>query len=326
MSVDLRATAVDAFVDLEPALADFREQVLTGLRAPQKRIPAKFFYDEVGSRLFERICELEEYYPTRTEEAILAEHTHRLGGLLPAEASILEFGSGSANKIRLLVKGLRAPRCYVPIDISRRHLLHNADDFARDHPVITVAAVCADFTGTVKVDGIVPAGPRIGFFPGSTVGNLTPDETIDFLKNAASTLGSGGFLVIGVDLKKDTTVLNAAYNDAEGVTAAFNLNLLRRINRELDGTFELEDFVHRAFYRPDLGRIEMHLVSRRQQEVRVDNELFVFSEGETIHTENSYKYTTAEFQSLAAVAGFSTALTLTDPLHYFSVHCLEVAL
>ena len=323
MSIDLRATAVEAFVDLEPPPEDFREQVLTGLKKPQKQIPAKFFYDEAGSQVFERICRLKEYYLTRTEEAILSEHANTLGSLLPAKASILEFGCGSANKIRLLVNGLRMPKCYIAIDISREHLLHNAGIFAQRHPGITVAAVCADFTSTVEVDGIVPAGPRIGFFPGSTIGNLTPDETIGFLKNAASTLGSGAFLIIGVDLKKDQSVLEAAYNDAEGVTAAFNLNLLRRINRELDGTFELDTFVHRAFYQPNFGRIEMHLVSKRQQKVRVDKETFSFSEGETIHTENSYKYAVTEFQALAEEANFRAVLTLTDPLHHFSVHCLR---
>lgn len=323
MSTGQRGTALGAFVDLEPETDDFRAEVLAGLGGPRKRIPSKFFYDETGSRLFERICRLEEYYPTRTETALLSEHAAALGALLPPDASVIEFGSGSAEKIRLLVDALRRPRCYVPIDISRRHLLHNAEVFARQHPAIQVAAVCADFTRVVDVNTIVPPGPRIGFFPGSTIGNLTPDDARDFLRRAAKTLGTNGFLVIGVDLKKNRSVLEAAYNDADGVTAAFNLNLLRRINRELSGTFELRDFEHRAFYREDHGRIEMHLVSRRAQRVNVGGVPFDFAAGETIHTENSYKYTIDEFLRLAERAGFRSARTLTDARNLFSVHCLE---
>lgn len=318
-----RDTALDAFVDLEPASDDFRADVLAGLAAPRKWIPSKFFYDETGSHLFERICMLDEYYPTRTENALLSAHAQQLGALLPPEASVIEFGSGSVDKIRLLVNALRKPRCYVPIDISRLHLLHNAEVFAREHPDIHVAAICADFGHMVDVDSIVPPGPRIGFFPGSTIGNLKPDDAVEFLRGAAETLGCGGFLIIGVDLKKDRSVLEAAYNDREGVTAAFNLNLLRRINRELGGTFDLTDFDHRAIYRDDRGRIEMHLVSRREHRVSVAGLPFHFAAGETIHTENSYKYTTREFRELSARAGFRSARTLVDPLNRFSIHCLE---
>lgn len=323
MSFIRSETALDAFVDLEPASDDFRADVLAGLAAPRKRIPSKYLYDETGSRLFERICMLDEYYPTRTETALLSAHAEDLGALLPAEASVIEFGSGSADKIRLLVNALRRPRCYVPIDISRGHLLHNAELFAREHPDIQVAAVCADFTQTVDVDAVVQPGPRIGFFPGSTIGNLKPNDAVVFLRGAAVTLGTGGFLVIGVDLKKDRSVLEAAYNDAEGVTAAFNLNLLRRINRELGGTFDLKNYEHRALYRDDLGRIEMHLISRREQRVTVDGAPFDFAAGETIHTENSYKYSIEEFRTLSERADFRPALTLTDPLNRFSIHCLE---
>ena len=325
MTPSQHATSISAFVDLEPNIDDFREEVLSGLDASQKRIPSKYFYDETGSRLFERICTLDEYYPTRTEVAILSANAGVLSDVLPAGASVIEFGSGSAEKVRLLFHALREPRCYVPIDISRAHLLHNAELFAHEHPAVHVAAVCADFSRTLELDHILPAGRRIGFFPGSTIGNFTPDEAAEFLEGAAVTLGSGGFLVIGVDLKKDRSMLDAAYNDAEGVTAAFNLNLLRRINRELGGTFALQDFEHRAFYQPGLGRIEMHLVSRRQHEVSVGGKMFSFRSGETIHTENSYKYTPREFRALAAEAGFRAALTLIDPLKRFSVHGLQAA-
>lgn len=319
------ANALDAFVDLEPNIDSFQEEVLRGLRAPQKQIPSKFFYDDAGSRLFDRICTLDEYYITRTEIAILVAQTRALGDLLPAGATVIEFGSGSAEKVRLLGRALRELRGYVPIDISRGHLLHNAELFAREHPDVHVAAVCADFSDTVDLDGIVPPGPRIGFFPGSTIGNFSPDEARRFLEGASKTIGSGGFLVIGVDLKKDRDVLETAYNDSEGVTAAFNLNLLRRINRELGGTFELGNFEHLAFYDPNHGRIEMHLVSRQPQRASVGGESFSFASDETIHTENSYKYTVEEFQTLAAAAGFEAARTLIDPLDRFSVHCLEAA-
>jgi dimethylhistidine N-methyltransferase len=213
----------------------------------------------------------------------------------------------------------------VPIDISRGHLLHNAESFAREHPGVQVAAVCADFSETVDLDGIVPPGPRIGFFPGSTIGNFSPEDAIRFLEGARETLGPGGVLVIGVDLKKDRDVLENAYNDREGVTAAFNLNLLRRINRELGGTFELGTFEHTAHYDAKRGRVEMHLVSRRHQQVSVSGVPLTFASDETIHTENSHKYTVEEFRTLAGRAGFTAARTLADPLLRFSVHCLVAA-
>lgn len=325
-----RSTALAAFLDLEPKADDFRKAVLEGLAAPRKHIPAKFFYDDTGSRLFDRICELPEYYPTRAEVEILRDEAARLGALLPEGATVIEFGSGSAQKIRLLIGALRRPQCYLALDISRGHLLESTESFALDHPELRTAAVCADFTESLDLDEVVPPGPRVGFFPGSTIGNLTPEEAVAFLKSAAVTLrdgasGRAGFLVVGVDLKKDPAVLQAAYDDAQGVTAAFNLNLLRRINRELGGTFELETFEHRALYNAEAGRIEMHLVSRQAQQVTVAGRSFRFEEGETIHTENSYKYTLQEFQHLAAAAGFRTALSLTGSQERFSVHCLEAS-
>lgn len=313
------------FLDLEPELDDFRAAILEGLSQPVKATPAKFFYDEEGSRLFERICELQEYYPTRTECGILSERAGELRTLLPAGATVIEFGSGSADKIRLFVKALDRPRCYVPIDISRDHLLFNAGAFAAAYPEIEVVAVCADFTDPVRLDDVVPKGPRIGFFPGSTIGNLGRDEAAAFLRGARRTVGQGGFLVVGVDLRKDAAILEAAYDDAEGVTAAFNLNLLGRINRELDGDFELNAFRHRAVWNADEGRIEMHLVSERDQAVTVAGRRFDFREGETIHTENSYKYGLDEFRDMAAAAGYRVRRSLTDANDLFSVHVLEVA-
>lgn len=316
------AAALNAFIDLEPETDDFRHEVLAGLGAPQKRIPPKFFYDEAGSRLFEQICALEEYYPTRTETALLTQHSEALGALLPTSASVIEFGSGSIEKIRLFMRALREPRCHIPIDISRDHLLENASAFAREQPSLDVKAVCADFTQAVALDHVVPPGPRIGFFPGSTIGNLTPQDAVRFLRDAAATLGSRSYFVVGVDLKKDRSVLHAAYNDAKGVTAEFNLNLLRRVNRELNGTFDLRSFTHRAFYDAGHGRIEMHLVSERAQQVSVGGVEFDFAAGETIHTENSYKYTESEFRELAESAGYRPALFLTDSLNRFGIHCL----
>lgn len=313
------------FLDLEPELEDFRTAILEGLAKPRKATPAKFFYDEEGSRLFEQICELQEYYPTRTECGILRDNAETIRGLLPEGAVVIEFGSGSADKIRLFVQALRRPKGYVPIDISRDHLLHNAAAFASEHPEMEVAAVCADFTRPIRLDDVAPAGPRVGFFPGSTIGNLTKDEAARFLEGATRTLGRGGHLVIGVDLVKDAAVLEAAYDDAEGVTAAFNLNLLARINRELDGDFELNAFRHRAIWNAGEERIEMHLVSLADQSVSVAGRQFDFREGETLHTENSHKYTLDGFRRLAEGAGFRTVRSITDANELFSVHVLEVA-
>ncbi|PJK28046.1 L-histidine N(alpha)-methyltransferase [Minwuia thermotolerans] len=316
-------THLRGFLDLEPELEDFRTAILEGLAEPRKATAAKFFYDEEGSRLFERICELQEYYPTRTECGILRDHAAELRRLLPEGATVIEFGSGSADKIRLFVQALGRPQCYVPIDISRDHLLDNAGAFAAENPAIEVVAVCADFTDPVRLDEVVPKGPRIGFFPGSTIGNLEREEAAEFLRGARRTVGQGGFLVIGVDLKKDPAILEAAYDDAEGVTAAFNLNLLRRINRELDGDFELNAFSHRALWNDAEGRIEMHLVSERDQAVAVAGRRFDFREGETLHTENSHKYGLDEFRTMAEDAGLHARRSLTDANDLFSVHVLE---
>ncbi|WP_417517932.1 L-histidine N(alpha)-methyltransferase [Minwuia sp.] len=314
---------IHKFIDLEPQTADFRTAVQAGLATTPKWTPAKFFYDESGAALFEQICELPEYYPTRTECGILRDHADELRSLLPAGATVVEFGSGSADKIRLLLAGLNDPATYVPIDISREHLLHNAESFAADNPEISVVPVCADFTTAIDLDGIDTGGPRVGFFPGSTIGNLTPDEAADFLRDAARTLGSAAHMVIGVDLVKDGALLEAAYDDAAGVTAAFNLNLLHRINRELDGTFRVDAFAHRAVWNAAQSRVEMHLVSKEDQMVTVAGESFAFSAGEALHTESSYKYTVDSFRGLAARGGFRVLQTLVDPNDLFSVHVLQ---
>ncbi len=318
------------FVDLHPGSESFRDAVIAGLGAEPKSLPSKFFYDQHGSKLFDRICQLEEYYPTRTEMALLAEIGPELRRLLPGSAELVEFGSGSSRKVRILLDSVATFAAYVSIDISGDYLREMTAALAGDYPALDVMAVAADYTRPIDLAHMERAHwescprPRIGFFPGSTIGNLTADEAVAFLENARRILGPGGGFIVGADLKKDVRRLEAAYNDAAGVTAEFNLNLLARINRELGGNFDLAEFRHRAHYDASKGRIEMHLVSRRGQTVRVNGTCFTFRRGETIHTENSHKYTVAEFQEIAARAGFTARQAWTDSDDLFSVHYLEV--
>lgn len=315
-----RVGGVELF-DLEPIVEAFADAVLAGLARPQKSIPAKYFYDARGAKLFEAICALDEYYPTRTEIGILRVHARTMAGRIGEACHLIEFGSGNSLKVGILLGALRRPQSYVAIDISRDSLVAGADVVAKDHPAVRVIAVCADYTRPLRLPEL-PPGPRLGFFPGSTIGNFTPEESVAFLKTAAGIVVGGG-LLIGVDLKKDAATLHAAYNDAKGVTAEFNLNLLRRVNAELGGTFDLAAFSHRAHYEADKGRIEMHLVSKKPQMVRVMGRAFAFAEGETIHTENSYKYTVEEFQALARKAGFTPDSVWVDDHRQFSVHYLK---
>jgi dimethylhistidine N-methyltransferase len=311
--------------DLEPSTEEFRDAVIAGLRQPQKTLPCKFFYDAEGSRLFDRICELPEYYPTRTELGILRAHAADIAKLVGPAARLVEFGSGAGVKIRLLLSALERPIAYIPVDISRQHLLAASWSLARDFPQLAIAPVCADYTMpfALPVPAGAEAGTTVGFFPGSTIGNFTTDEARDFLAGARSLLGPGSWMIVGVDLRKDEDVLVRAYDDAACVTAAFNLNLLRRINRELGGTFDLDQFAHAARWNDALGRIEMHLVSRRAQRVDIGGERFCFRAGETIHTENSHKYTLTGFAELACAAGYATEAVWIDPAGLFSVHALR---
>jgi len=311
-----------AFYDFHPDLDDFESAVLTGLSQPNKELPCKFFYDERGSRLFDAICELDEYYPTRTEVAVLEANRHRIAELIGGSCQLVEFGSGSSVKVRILLNALESVAAYTPVDISREHLMRSASALAQDFADIEVIAVCADYTGsfTIPRPAAHPNARRIVFFPGSTVGNFTPDQAQEFLANTAALIGKGGGLLIGVDLKKDVRVLNDAYNDRSGVTAAFNLNLLSRINRELGGDFDLPSWRHFARYDAREGRIEMHLVSLLPQTVRVDGSTFTFRKDETIHTESSYKYSIEEFQALGRAAGYEPVEAWTDPARLFSVH------
>ena len=319
-----RVGVLAEFIDLEPVVEDFESAVVAGLAQTPKTLPCKFFYDRLGSELFSRICELDAYYPTRTEIGILRRTTPRIAELAGPDCHLIEFGSGDGIKVRLLLEAMTSPTRYTAVDISRDHLRKSADDLARLFPDIEIAAVCADYTQPFDVPSprVRPDAKRVGFFPGSTIGNFTPIEAVDFLKSAADLL-NGGDLVIGVDLKKDIERLNAAYNDAEGITAAFNLNLLVRINRELGGDFDIDAFDHRAHYDARHGRIEMHLINRRAQTVAIGDHRFSFSEGETIHTENSYKYAIEEFQEIAASAGFRALDSWADEDRLFSIHYLR---
>ena len=314
------------FRDEGPEIGDFKTEVIETLSRERKTLPCKFFYDKTGSALFDRICELDEYYPTRTEISLLERHGGEFAALSGPACHVIEFGSGSSVKVKLLLDRLEEPATYTAIDISRDHLIDAANALAEEFPAIEVEAVCADYTQPLSMereDG--SAGRRLGFFPGSTIGNFSPDEAHGFLERSAETIGPGGSMLVGVDLKKDEDTLIAAYNDREGVTAAFNENLLVRINRELDGDFDLSSFSHDAVYNREQGRIEMHLVSEREQIARVGDRAFDFRAGETIHTENSYKYSIEQFQDLCRDAGYAPVQAWTDPKRMFSLHYLNVA-
>lgn len=309
------------FHDLAPGEESFRDAVLAGLGRTRKAIPCKFFYDARGSALFEKICRLPEYYPTRTEIAILEENSSDIAAQMGPHCRLIEFGSGSSQKVRILLQALDRPAAYVPVDISREHLRDAAISIAEDFPSVPVIAVCADYTRPFPLPPLPGAsGKRVGFFPGSTIGNFEPDAAVAFLANYARILGPGGEMLIGVDLKKDPEILDAAYNDRAGVTAAFNLNLLERVNRELDGDLDIDRFEHLAFYNQAEGRVEIYIRSFADQEARIAGQRIGFTKGELIHTEYSYKYSVSEFRALAARAGFRPVDTWLDPAELFSVH------
>jgi dimethylhistidine N-methyltransferase len=310
-----------AFHDLAPSEENFRDAVLAGLGRTPKTLPCKFFYDARGSALFEEICEVPEYYLTRTEIAILAEYAGAIAGRIGANCRLIELGSGASRKVRILLDALRAPAAYVPVDISREHLREAAAQLAADFPALPVVAVCADYTRPFPLPPLPgPPGKRVGFFPGSTIGNFEPDAVVRFLDHCAELLGPQGEMLIGVDLKKDPAILNAAYNDRAGVNAAFNLNLLERVNRELGGDIETGRFEHVAFYNEGKGRMELYLKSLAEQTATIAGTRFRFAAGELIHTENSYKYAIPEFRALALRAGFAAVQTWTDKNALFSVH------
>jgi dimethylhistidine N-methyltransferase len=299
---------------------EFVSAVLDGLSRPQKTLPCRFFYDARGSELFEEITLLPEYYPTRTEAAILKAHAAEMAESVTAGSVLVELGSGSSLKTELLLQHLPPSCVYVPIDVSPAALDGATRRLAARFPGLDVRPIIGDFSRPATFPSDLADRPKTGFFPGSTIGNFTPIEAGRLLAVLRNTLSPGGRLIIGADLKKEVRMLVAAYNDNAGVTAAFNLNLLVRINRELDGSFDLDGFRHEAIYNPRDGRIEMHLVSCRDQEVTVCGRCFRFRAGETIHTENSYKYTVGQFQDLARSSGWMPVRVWRDEASLFSVH------
>lgn len=306
----------------DTATEEFARDLTAGLRQKPKRIACKYFYDARGSQLFDRICRLPEYYQTRTEMALLREHADEIAGLMGSHVELVEFGAGSLAKVRILLDALDSPKSYVPIDISGDYLLEVAVGLEEDYPDMALRPVIADFTRAIALPQPNGAARRVGFFPGSTIGNFTREAAVTFLRNAAGALKGGG-LLIGTDLVKDPAILHAAYNDSAGVTAAFNKNLLLRANRELGANFALNHFAHYACYNPAQMKIEMYLISLTRQIVRIAGETFRFAEGEAVHTEDSHKYTVESFTGLAAEAGFTLLKSWTDPGRLFAIHWLE---
>jgi dimethylhistidine N-methyltransferase len=314
-----RAQTIRAAPSKTSPLDEFAEAVLKGLSAPRKRLPCQYFYDAAGSELFEEITRLEEYYPTRTETAILRAHVSSMARPIGRNAVLVEFGSGSSRKTELVLEALAAPRAYVPIDVSLSALTDAWGRLERRFPGLEIIPVNASFCAA-RLPARVLAYSKLGFFPGSTIGNFDPPDAGRLLMHFARVLGSPSRLIVGVDLDKDPRRLEAAYDDAKGVTARFNLNLLQRINRELDGDFDVARFAHRAIYDQELKRIEMHLVSRTRQTVRVLGRSFPFAAGESIHTENSYKYSVEQFRAIALGAGWQPSGLWMDANRDFSVH------
>jgi dimethylhistidine N-methyltransferase len=304
---------------------EFRSAVLEGLSHRPRSIPARFLYDARGSALFDEICELPEYYLTRTETRILTERAHDIAALAGPGCALIEFGSGSSVKSRLLLDAMSNLAVYAPIDISRQHLDQSAARLRRDYPQLRVEPVCGDYMSLRSLPRIAEGARRLGFFPGSTIGNLEPAEATAFLRRARHLLGDDGALILGVDLRKDERQLHDAYNDSAGVTAAFTLNLLRRMNRELDATFDLSGFAHEAFYNPGEGRIEIYFRSLTEQTIRVAGRSFAFERGERVHTEYSYKYDIAGIEELARSGGFQMAEVWTDEGRRFAVARLRAA-
>jgi dimethylhistidine N-methyltransferase len=318
--MNIRAQTARRLAPIEAA-DGFAGDAVAGLTATPKRLPPKYFYDAEGSRLFERITELPEYYPTRCELALLREHAPAIAALLAPRCALIEFGSGSSRKVRTLLASAPDVAAYVPVDISGEFLNQEAAALRREFPRLAVYPVAADFSVPFDLPAAIAALPRAGFFPGSTIGNFEPHDAAGFLRHAGRMLGANAVLVVGVDLVKDSDILNAAYNDAAGVTAQFNLNLLARMNRELGANFDPAAFEHHAFYNRERHRIEMHLASVRRQKVRIAGTTVEFRAGETIHTENSYKYTIDSFGALARGSGWTPLQVWSDGL--FAVHALK---
>jgi dimethylhistidine N-methyltransferase len=314
------AALADAHLPDEQTSA-FARDAVQDLSQHPKRLSPKYFYDAAGSELFEAITRLPEYYPTRTELSILKDRADEIASFVPKGAALVEFGAGATTKVRLLLERC-AFAAYVPVDISGEFVKDQADALRRDFPTLAVHPVAADFTTAFKLPEAIVGLSKVGFFPGSTIGNFEPHEASSLLRSAAQILGAGARMILGVDLEKEERVLHDAYNDAAGVTARFNLNVLVRINRELGGNFDLSAFTHRAIYNRERHRIEMHLISKKSQHVRFLGTSFAFRPGESIHTENSYKYSIERFAALARASGWKVCESWTDKARMFSVHAL----
>ncbi|MBL4797887.1 MAG: L-histidine N(alpha)-methyltransferase [Oleispira sp.] len=320
------------FFDNQPVAQDILTEVIAGLSRPQKVLPAKYFYDEQGSKLFEAITKLPEYYPTRIEINLLRQHREAIAKLLKEDVWLLEYGSGASLKIRLLLQAIK-PNCYVPMDISKDFLLASAESLMEDYPWLNVYAACVDYSQPIRLPAdMITSAQKLGFFPGSSIGNFSPQEAQVFLQGVRNTLGKDGAMLIGIDLQKDKQVLEAAYNDCQNVTAAFNFNILHHINRVLGTQFNVDYFEHKAIYSEEKSRIEMHLVSTMDQIVRIsdsntadgESKNITFKTGESIHTENSYKYSKKGFTDLVEGAGFEVRECWSDDKDYFAMfylHC-----
>jgi dimethylhistidine N-methyltransferase len=328
LASDIESSPLAYFLDLEPPQDDFLQDTLDGLSQPQKKLLPKYFYDKAGSALFDQICRTEEYYVTRTELALLKSKGPEISELSGDGCRVIEYGSGSSIKIRILLDALEKPSEYVAVDISREHLCGAAVSIAEDYPDIKVGAICADFT--VPIDALdeilLDEDSWLGFFPGSTIGNFDPAAARRLLEAYRQFLSPDGHLLIGVDLKKDRDTLTAAYNDDEGITAAFNKNILRRMCRELGASVDVDAYEHCAFYNEQDGRVEMYLKSKRDQAISLNGHEFLITKDETIHTESSYKYHVDEFISLVEQTGFRSRAVWIDDHNRFSLHFLSVVI
>jgi dimethylhistidine N-methyltransferase len=323
-----RSALARTALPVEPGHPDataFAADAVAGLTAMPKRLPPKYFYDVAGSELFERITTLPEYYPTRCELGILRDHAVDIAALIPQGAALIEFGSGASVKTRIVLGAAKGLAAYVPVDISADFLERQAVELRKEYPGVAMLPVAADFSTPFELPIAIKGMPRVGFFPGSTIGNFEPHEACTFMRQAGETLGPGALFIVGVDLVKDLRVLQKAYNDKQRVTAKFNLNLLTRINRELGANFDISAFEHHAFYNREKSRIEMHLASMKRQKVRLCGETIDFRAGETIHTENSYKYSVESFGAMARGSGWRPIEVWTDADKCFSVHALRGA-
>lgn len=312
------------FEDQQPTAGDSRAELLAGLLQEKKQVNPKYFYDQEGSELFEEITQLQEYYPTRTEISILDQYADEIAAYCGRDCVLIEPGSGSSEKVRLLLDSIK-PAAYVPLDISAEFLYQSALKLGREFPWLTIHAICADFSEQWQTRSQLPEGRRVIFYPGSTIGNMEPKHAQQFLAGLRQWIGKDGGVVVGVDLQKPEPLLNAAYNDSQGVTARFNLNILNSLNKLVDARFQPGKFSHRAFYNRDQQRIEMHLVSNEEHTVPVDGGSIAFAKGETLHTENSYKYSLESFTALSRAAGFEVQKSWVDEQQLFSVHYLSVA-